>query len=119
MRKNGVLRNQRDFDRVYRHGKSVASRYVVVFYTRNPRSEGRVAFLASRKVGNSVKRNRARRLMRAALHNTGFRPEPGTDYIFVARKPITEVKSGDVEKSLTSAFRRMGNVNNESHRKFH
>ncbi len=114
-----MLRNQRDFDQVYRKGKSVPSRHVVIFYRRTRRPETRIAFLASKKVGNSVKRNRARRLMRAALRNSGIQLEPGVDYIFIARNSITGAKCPEVEKSLMSAFRRMGGAKNEGRRKRH
>ena len=45
----------------------------------------RVGFTASRKVGNAVQRNRARRRLRAAAAEVLERAEPGTDFVLIAR----------------------------------
>ena len=60
MLKKEVLRDPRDFKAVYNKGKSKADRFVVVFYRPNGRNYTRTCFLASKKVGNAVERNRAR-----------------------------------------------------------
>ena len=64
MLKKNVLRKNSDFSAIYKRGKSVGDRYVVLFYRPNGLSYNRTGFLASKKVGNSVKRNRAKRLMK-------------------------------------------------------
>jgi ribonuclease P protein component len=45
----------------------------------------RVGFTASRKVGNAVKRNRARRRLRAVAAEVLTHAEPGTDFVLIAR----------------------------------
>jgi ribonuclease P protein component len=45
----------------------------------------RVGFTASRKVGNSVKRNRARRRLRAVAATVLPHAEPGMDFVLIAR----------------------------------
>ena len=64
MLKKDILRRKDDFNSIYRKGRSIGERYVVLFYRENDLSYNRTAFLASKKVGNSVERNRARRLMK-------------------------------------------------------
>ena len=64
MLKNNVLRKNSDFSDIYKKGKSVGDKYVVLFYRMNRLGYNRTGFLASKKVGNSVKRNRAKRLMK-------------------------------------------------------
>ena len=58
MLKKNVLRKNSDFSAIYKRGKSVGDRYVVLFYRLNGLSYNRTGFLASKKVGNSVKRIR-------------------------------------------------------------
>lgn len=106
LRKN-VLRRQKDFDLVYKKGNSVPSKHVVVLYRKNRSEETRIAFVASKKVGGSVARNRARRLMKEALRLSGITLKPGYDYIFVARNGIDTAKCQEVGKSLVSAVRRI------------
>ena len=69
MLKRNVLRKKTDFDSIYNRGKSVGDRYVVLFYKPNGLAYNRTGFLASKKVGNSVKRNRARRLMKESYRH--------------------------------------------------
>jgi ribonuclease P protein component len=108
MRDKCVLRRQKDFDRVYRKGKSVGSRYVVVFTLKNHLPYPRIAFLASKKVGNSVQRNRARRLMKESMRLTEIQLPEGYDYIFIARNTINDAKCPQVRRSLEDALKRTG-----------
>lgn len=108
MHNKKVLRNQKDFDAVYRKGKSAAGKYVVVFYKRNNLGFSRISFLASKKVGNSVQRNRARRLMKEAMRTSGIDLPSGYDFIVIARNSINGVKCRNVQNSLYSVMKRTG-----------
>lgn len=110
MLKQEVLRRKSDFSRAYKKGKSIGDRYVVVFYIKNNLDYNRTAFLASKKVGNSVRRNRARRLMKESYRLLGLNFEQGYDFIIIARNTINDAKCADVEKSLRSALYRTGVV---------
>lgn len=106
MLKKEVLRKKEDFNRVYKKGKSVGDRFVVVFCLRNDLGYNRISFLASKKVGNSVKRNRARRLMRESMRHIE-NIKQGYDIIVIARNTINDRKCADVKKSLEAALRRL------------
>lgn len=108
MLKKNVLRKKTDFQSIYRRGKSVGDRFVVLFYRPNGLAYNRTGFLASKKVGNSVKRNRARRLMRESYRHIEDKLPSGYDFIIIARNTINDKKCSEVEKSLISAFRRTG-----------
>ena len=108
MLKKTVLRKNKDFDALYRKGKSAADRYVVVFIAKNRLSYPRTAFLASKKVGNSVSRNRARRLMKEAVRLSEVKVPAGYDCIFIARNSILDAKCRDVQRSIESALKRTG-----------
>lgn len=110
MRKRHVLSRQKDFDAVYSKGSSAASKYVVVFYAKNRLEYSRVSFLASKKVGNSVKRHRAARLMREALRLSGQVIRPGYDLVIVARNTITDAKCDDVMQSLVTVLKKTRGV---------
>lgn len=108
MLKNDVLRKKEDFSAIYNKGKSVGDRYVVLFYKKNHLPYNRTGFLASKKVGNSVHRNRARRLMRESYRLMKDNLPTGYDFIIIARNTISDKKFNDVDKSLKSAFKRSG-----------
>lgn len=100
-----TLREQNDFNRVYNNGSSKGSKYVVVLYNKNKLAYTRVAFVASKKVGNSVKRNRSRRLMREAYRAFRDKLIPGYDIIFVARNTINDCTANDVSRAMFGAVR--------------
>lgn len=106
MIKKNILSNQRHFKSVYQKGKSRVSRFVVVLYKKNGLSETRVAFVSSKKVGNSVQRNRARRLMRESYRLLGVPVVSGYDIIFVARNAINGKKCDEVRRGMYGALRK-------------
>ena len=108
MLKKEILRRQSDFSAIYNRGKSVGERLVVVFHRKNDHPYKRQAFLASKKVGKSVQRNRARRLMKESWRVLEPLAKEGTDYIFIARNTILDAKQQDVQQSMQRALRKAG-----------
>ena len=110
MLKKNVLRKKTDFTSIYNKGKSVGDRYVVLFYRPNRLAYHRTGFLASKKVGNSVKRNRARRLMKESYRHLFDRLPENVhyDFIIIARNTISGRKCAEVKRSLRSAFKKAG-----------
>ncbi len=106
MLKKEILRGNKNFQIIYKKGQSIGDKYVVVFLKKNGLSYNRKAFLASKKVGNSVHRNRARRLMKESFRTIDVDRLKGYDVIFIARNSINGVKKDDVQKSMHSAIRR-------------
>ena len=107
-----TLRNQRDFSRVYKYGKSKGSRFIVVLYKKNGKGFTRTAFVSSKKVGNSVERNRSRRLMREAYRSISPAVHSGYDVIFVARNTIVGHKEAEIEKNMKSVLKECGLIRN-------
>ena len=103
-----VLRYKRDFDRLYRKGGSCGDKYVVVFHIANGLQYNRRAFLASKKVGGAVVRNRARRLMKEGFRSVEGQVRPGSDILFIARATIVETGGAAVEVSMRKALTKCG-----------
>ena len=116
MRRKEVLTGSREFGAVYNKGKSVGDRYVVLFYKKNGLPYTRTGFLASKKVGNAVMRNRARRLMKESVRLMDPLPA-GYDIIFIARNTIDGKSCKEVQRSIASAVRRAGIVKKSDSRK--
>lgn len=108
MLKPNVLRKKKDFAAIYNKGKSIGERYVVLFFRKNGLDFNRTAFLASKKVGNSVSRNRARRLMKESYRDLEKNLGKGYDFIWIARNTIVNLKCADVKKSMEAALRKSG-----------
>jgi ribonuclease P protein component len=89
------LSRSRDFDAVYRHGRSVSTRYLVLYtFVRPPESgvpgEPRLGLAVSRKVGGSVQRNRLKRRLREVFASLGPELDEGRDYVLIARPGVVE-----------------------------
>ncbi len=108
MKDDHRLRRAEDFSAVYRKGRSSGSKYVVVMYRKNGSGLTRTAFIASKKVGNSVERNRARRLMKEAVRLSEKELPKGLDILFIARNGIADVKCADVARCIEAALKRTG-----------
>jgi ribonuclease P protein component len=99
-----VLRDKRDFDRLYRKGAKIHGKYLVVVFVKNGGDSNRKAFLASKKVGKAVARNRARRLMREAYRDLAPRLKTGYDILFIARNAIAGAGCPEVEKTMRASL---------------
>ena len=103
------LNLNKDFLRLYHRGKSCARPALVVYCMKNRTGLCRAGITTSKKIGGAVQRNRARRVIRAALQNL-LRTEAlaGWDFVFVARTKTTRVKTDAVERAMRDALRELG-----------
>ena len=106
MLKKEILRRKEDFSTIYKRGKSIPERFVVLIYKKNNLDYNRISFLASKKVGNSVQRNRAKRLMKESFRQFEDDVKVGYDYIIIARNTINGRKMGEVKESLMRAMKK-------------
>jgi ribonuclease P protein component len=89
------LSRSAEFDRVYRHGDSVSSRYLVLYSFPRPPSDAkagqegdagqRLGVSVGRRVGGAVVRNRVKRLLREAFWSVSAPLPSEYDYVIVAR----------------------------------
>jgi ribonuclease P protein component len=100
------LRRPQDFRRVWKKGRSWAHSLFILWALPNTLHHTRVGFTASRKVGNAVDRNRARRLLREATRDTYAHISPGWDLVLVARRPLVNVKMQQVQQALEMLLHR-------------
>jgi ribonuclease P protein component len=111
-RRRGRLSRSADFDRVYRDGRSHASRCLIVYsFPRAGGDEPRLGISVGRKVGGAVVRNQAKRMLRDAFWACADDLPEDHDFVIVARAGLAEVASdggaagveGELRAVLTSA----------------
>ncbi|MBW6487857.1 MAG: ribonuclease P protein component [Sulfurimonas sp.] len=97
------MKLHKEFQYIYRKGKDAHSSTIVLFFLPAA-SNKKVGFTATKKIGNAVKRNRAKRRLRALFLEYSSLLKDGT-YIFVAKQAIDETThqklKSDFEKVLT------------------
>jgi ribonuclease P protein component len=87
------LSRSRDFDAVYRKGRSVSTRYLVLYSFPRPdevEEESRLGLAVSRKTGGAVERNRVKRRLRAAFDELHETLPAGRDYVLIVRPGFGE-----------------------------
>ena len=110
MRSENILRKKEDFENLRKKGKSYAEKNLIFVYLKNDLSKNRKAFLASKKVGNSVQRHRAIRLLREAFSQIEKENDLalGYDFLLIARSSIINVKCADVKENIKAALKKSG-----------
>lgn len=93
-----IIKENKDFINAYKRGRFVSCNIVTCYYRQNKLPVNRIGITVSKKLGNAVARNRAKRIIRAAYRLTEKDFPIGYDLIFVARNDIAEKKSQDIEQ---------------------
>ena len=94
------IRRGIDFKVTLRRGEKRRSRYFVLYSLSGTDGLTRIGVITSRKVGNAVERNRARRIIRDIFRrNRGGMPA-GLDCVVIAGRSIVGAEYGEIEKAL-------------------
>lgn len=102
------LKENYDFRRVYNKGKSYVCPYFVVYFNPTRKKYSRLGITVSKKIGNAVKRNRAKRLITAAFGTVYPQINSSYDFVIVARTRILDVKSTVVSSNLSKILLSVG-----------
>ena len=93
MQRRHRLSHSRDFDAVYRRGRSVSTRHFVLHTFEREEGdteEPRVGFAVPKSAGNAVARNRIKRQLREVWRARLERIPGGRDYVLIAKPGLTE-----------------------------
>lgn len=106
MKKTVKINQNHLFRRLYRVGKNHVTPYFAVYVKKNRLGRNRLGITATKKIGNAVQRNRARRLITEAYRLLEDRLPTGLDLVIVARKKTVYAKMQPVKDSLEAVFLR-------------
>jgi ribonuclease P protein component len=98
------LSRSRDFEAVYRKGRSLSTRYLTLhWFPREDDADGepRLGLAVPKSVGTAVVRNRLKRQLRESWCRLEHRPRAGYDYVLVARPGIAEPAQARGQSWLT------------------
>jgi ribonuclease P protein component len=102
MKKEFRVKDNEDFQAIFKKGKSFANRQLVIYYMKKENQDHfRIGLSVGKKIGNAVVRNRIKRYLRQAFHELEDGILPNYDMIIIARQPTKDLGFFDIKKSLT------------------
>ena len=108
MKRADTLKKNHEFRRLYQKGHSAVGNGMVLYCRKNRLGRNRLGITVSVKLGNAVKRNRARRRLREVYRLNQDKLQSGYDIVLVARSRALT----DPWKDLNHTFLRLcGKVN--------
>jgi ribonuclease P protein component len=105
-----TITSSRDIDELFKHGRRAADPLLMVLCLPTPAGRpqaGRVVFVAGRKIGGAVLRNRCKRVLRASCRRVGG-PWPGFDVALIARTATAHAPAPEVDAAVTRIVPRAG-----------
>ena len=98
------IRRRAEFQRVYEQGVRVSSRYGTIFLMPNSREQGRLGIAATRKLGGSVQRNRAKRLIREVFRRNKI--TTGFDIVVIPKRDLLDASLNVLEADYRTLVER-------------
>lgn len=113
------MNKNKDFLITYNKGKNIVCNFAAVYFRFNNRPYNRLGITAGKKVGDSIRRNRAKRIIRQAYRENEVILPIGIDIVIVARSALCTVKSNvfsdwlgsECIKKIYSALKKEGRKN--------
>jgi ribonuclease P protein component len=107
--KPGRLTRRAEFLRAAREGRKVGRSTLVLQALPREDAATRLGFTATKKIGNAVTRNRAKRRLRAVARlGLAAEPAPGWDLVLIARDETASCPFTDLTGAFASALRKAG-----------
>ena len=103
-----TIKSSSEIQTVFEEGRRTAHPLAVLLVMKTPDGrppEGRVAYIAGKRLGGAVERNRAKRVLRASVRRVGG-PWPGHDVAVIARERTATIPSGELDRAITDLARR-------------
>ncbi|MBV8064052.1 MAG: ribonuclease P protein component [Actinobacteria bacterium] len=96
MKRANRLSRSRDFDAVYRQGRSVSSRFLVLYwFGQEEPAAPRFGLSVPKAVGNAVARNKLKRQLREVWHARLDQVPAGRDYVLIVRPGVAEAATAN------------------------
>lgn len=105
MNKQQRIKKNKEFQRIFKKGKSFANRQFIVYVLRSDQPDFRIGLSVSKKVGNAVTRNRIKRYIRQTFLERKDDLMQNADYVIIARQQAAEMDFHESKKSLEHVLR--------------
>lgn len=101
MKKSFRVKKEKEFQKVFQIGKSMANRQFVVYQLKkHSQQHFRVGISVSKKLGKAVQRNYIKRKIRHCIKELTSFLSPDMDIIIIARMPVIQMSYHELKQSL-------------------
>lgn len=94
------LRTNMEFKQVYEDGKNYWNRNLILYVRKNNLDYSRVGYSITKKIGNSVVRNKIRRRMKEIYRLNFDEIKDGYDFIFIPKRNIVDISYREIESAM-------------------
>lgn len=108
LKKQYRLKKRKSFNYIHRRGKRIGNEVLGLVFVYAKMRTIKIGFSVSKKVGNSVVRHRATRLLRAAANTFVDKIKPDHSLIFIANEGITKRHLNEIIASMENVLKRGG-----------
>lgn len=102
------IKENYEFKRVYKRGKSSADSFLAVYVFKNYKKMPRLGITVSNKIASAVGRNKIRRRIKGAFHSIYQIRDNSIDIVVVARTRANDCTYKQIEKSLEKQLQKLG-----------
>lgn len=99
------LRNNMEFKKVYNGGKNYWNRNLILYAKKNNMEYTRVGYSITKKIGNSVVRNKVRRRMKEIYRLNFDNLKDGYDLIFIPKRNVVDISYKEMESAMLHILR--------------
>jgi ribonuclease P protein component len=108
MKFTSPLRFNYEFGKVYKKGRYLPGRYLVLHFIRHGRDYSRLGVTTGKKVRGSIQRNRMRRLLRECYRLNEPNIRKGYDIVLLGRDDPGDIRLDAIERDFIYLFKKAG-----------
>lgn len=108
LKKEVRINKGKEYKYIFKNGRKISGKYIIAFFKENNLSYNKFGIITSKKIGNAVTRNKAKRKIRAIIKNGMDNFKGGNDIVIVARMSIKEADYISIERDFNRILKKAG-----------